>query len=213
MSARPFNNNGKQKLINAVCNRNIERVRWLVSSGGENVDIASADGWTSCTRCCYYGYSEILEYLIRHGADTALASSNGWHPLHHAAGFNRQQCVVLLLRHGVDVNAGNPFGRTAIWLASFRGYLSIVKLLVEGGAEFEGCGRAGVLGQDKRSPIDAAREKGYFAVVRYLGVESKWRRMRALAMVCSSVRDEEPISPMLRVFLCDDLAREISSYL
>ena len=68
--------------------------------------------------------------------------------------------------------------------------------------------------EDGKTPLDAARELSHAAVAKYLSpAERKWRRVGAWALVLSSIRDEEQLTPMMKVLLCDDLAREIQSYL
>jgi hypothetical protein len=113
----------------------------------------------------------------------------------------------VLLRHGVVVDVINTRGCTALWMASREGYLPTVQLLVEGGADIDKASNNG------QTPLDIARQFGNAAVAEYLTNESKWRRVGAWAMVRSSIRDEEALTPMMKVLLCDDLAREIQSYL
>jgi ankyrin repeat protein len=183
-------------------------VRGSVSSGA-SVDFQCRSGSTPASYCCCRGHPEILQYLLEQGANTGLANNFGYTPLHIAAENNQPACVTVLLRHGVALNAVSNDGLalTALWRASRWGYLPIVQLLVEGGADFDRASRNG------QTPLVIARERGHAAVAKYLSNESKWRRMRAWAMVRSSVRDEEALSPMMKVLLCDDVAREIQTYL
>jgi ankyrin repeat protein len=116
---------------------NFAGVRQFVSSGA-SVDFEDELGYTPSIRCCMDGHADILQYLIEHGADSGLADSNGFTPLHAAAVNNNPKCVTVLLRDGVELNAiTNSLGYTAIWWASRCGYLSIVKLLDEGGADMD----------------------------------------------------------------------------
>jgi ankyrin repeat protein len=196
---------GKQ-LLDACLDGNFPVVRSLVGSGA-SVNFQD-NGVTPVIYCCVCGHPEILQYLLEQGASAGLASNrDGYTPLHCAAVNNQPECMTVLLRHGVALNAVDTDGFTALWLASLQGYLPIVELLVEGGADFD------IAANDSRTPLAIAKQCGNAAVAKYLSNESKWRRVRAWAMVRSSVRDEEALTPMMKVLLCDDVAREIQSYL
>jgi hypothetical protein len=114
----------------------------------------------------------------------------------------------VLLRHGVALDAITPtLECTALWMAAYRGYLTIVEMLVSGGADID------IADNEGTTPLEAARDLGHISVVKYLDAETRWRKIKAWAMVRSSVREEEALSPMLKVLLCDDVAREIATYL
>lgn len=200
-------NNGGNLLVTCKAG-DLAGVRSLVVRGA-SVDFKDWSGSTPASYCCYYGHSEILQYLLEEGANTELADDDGSTPLHIAALHNSALCVTVLLQHGVVLDATNRDGETALWLASINGHLPIVQLLVEGGADIDRASKDG----RRRTPLDVARQESHAAVAKYLNNESKWRRMKAWAMVRSSVRDEEALTPMLKVLLCVDLAREIQSYL
>jgi ankyrin repeat protein len=96
--------------------------------------------------------------------------------------------TALRFRHGVAVDAITTDGITALLLASSRGYLPIVKLLVEAGADIE------IADKDGRTAIEIARDKDRTAVVEYLESalkDGRWQRRSGLAMVRSSIRDVE----------------------
>jgi ankyrin repeat protein len=186
---------------------NFALVRSLVGCGA-SVDFQCQSGHTSAILCCSHGYPEILQFIIEQGADADLVNSAGWSPLHYAVGNKRPQCTAVLLRHRVALDARcNAYGRTALWFASINGQLPVVKLLVEGGADID---RAA---NDGRTPLAIARQYDRTAVAKYLVTESKWRRVRAWAMVRSSVKGAPTHNKAIQVLQCDDMAREIQSYL
>jgi ankyrin repeat protein len=198
--------NGRQ-LLTACFYGDFPGVRRSVS-GGANVDFKGQFGQTPAHYCCWNdGHPEILQYLLEQDANADLADNDRWAPLHFSAVHNKQECVTVLLAHGVAVDAINGAGSTALWLASLKGYLPIVQLLVQGGADFERAGNSG------RTPIDVAREEGRAEVVRYLEAESKWRRRRAWAMVFCSIKNVDSDAKMMRVLQNRDLAGVIASYL
>jgi ankyrin repeat protein len=158
-------------------------------------------------RCCFYGHSEILQFLLEQNANAELADSAGYTPLHYSALCNEYECAAVLLRHGAVVDAIDVSGGTVLWLASSSGYLPIVQLLVQGGADID---RAA---DDGETAIVIAREEGHAAVVVYLGIEINWRRRRNYATVLNSIKGAPTDSKMMRAFQCHDVARLIGSYL
>ncbi len=87
-------------------------------------------------------------------------------------------------------------------------YLSMVKLLVEAGADTDRADNGG------RTPRAIATENGHAAVAKYLDPkELNWRRRFPYASALCSVKDEEPLTPMMKVLQCHDTARVIGSYL
>lgn len=51
-----------------------------------------------------YGYTEVAEVLLAHGADPNLQSKNGMTALMAAAGRNHLEMAELLLNHNADPN-------------------------------------------------------------------------------------------------------------
>jgi ankyrin repeat protein len=141
------------------------------------------------------------------GASPDLSDRSGWAPLHWAALYRKSECVPVLIRHGVALDAVDNMGRTALSHASGAGCMPIVKLIVRAGANIEIASNSG------ETAIDFARGLQKTDVVSYLIAEIKWRKVKSWAMVCSSIRDEESPTPMIKALQCDDLAREIASYL
>ncbi len=139
-----------------------------------------------------------------------MANEDGINALMRSAQSSSLECVTLLLQHKVAVDAFGPRGRTALWYASSRGYLSIVELLVEGGSDIEIADNYG------KKARDVARERNHTAIVEYLRTplkDKRWQRRSGLAMVRSSIRDVEDDAAVIRVCQCDDVAREIGSFL
>lgn len=78
---------------------------------------------------------EILEAIIRHGADPNTCDRDGLTPLHWAVHTESARCVELLLIAGAKPDAANGNGDTPLHLAARANRQGLVtQLLIEGGA-------------------------------------------------------------------------------
>jgi ankyrin repeat protein len=66
------------------------------------------------------GHTEVVETLLRHGANASLADNAGFAPVHAAAAFGRIEAIRALLRAGVSVNARSTRGDTPLKVAAMR---------------------------------------------------------------------------------------------
>ncbi|XP_029905484.1 oxysterol-binding protein-related protein 1 isoform X2 [Myripristis murdjan] len=57
-------------------------------------------GWTPLHLACYFGHKNVVEELLKAGAEVNLPNNMGDTPLHKAAFTGRQEVVMLLLRFG-----------------------------------------------------------------------------------------------------------------
>lgn len=80
----------------------------------------STNGWTGLHLASYFGHQEVVECLLRHGADVNVINSVGDTPLHKAAFTSRNDIVLLLLKYNADVRKINGEGQTAKEVATKR---------------------------------------------------------------------------------------------
>ncbi|XP_016898081.1 oxysterol-binding protein-related protein 1-like isoform X2 [Cynoglossus semilaevis] len=67
----------------------------------------SSLGWTALHMACYFGHREVVEELLKAGADVNVQNSVGDTPLHKAAYTGRKEIVLLLLRYDACANIIN----------------------------------------------------------------------------------------------------------
>ncbi len=128
------------KLGEAVLNKDTLRIEKLLSEG---IDINVRDSVSGATvlfiACSYPGYDDMVNLLLKHGAEVNVTDNKGKTPLIWAAG-NSVESTKLLLEHGADVHAKANDGMNAIMQAVF-GILSkrvttdVIDLLLEYGAD------------------------------------------------------------------------------
>lgn len=75
------------------------------------------------------GNKEIVELLLKQGANANLQNEDGYTALLIAVSSGNKEIVQLLLENGADINIKNIDGKTAWSLAEERNYSKIVDLL------------------------------------------------------------------------------------
>ncbi|KAK4468138.1 hypothetical protein MN116_008304 [Schistosoma mekongi] len=98
------------------------------------------DGYTALHRAAYGGHVEVLQCLIKYGANVNNRTEDGWTPLHSAAFWNKLACVQLLISAGADLNALTNSRQTPLHLAvsNNQGPETLYLLMAQPGAPVYG---------------------------------------------------------------------------
>jgi hypothetical protein len=98
--------------------------------------------------------------LLRRGADPNTADADGTTLLMTAARNSNEELIDLLLQMRAKVRGRNRYGDDALLLASFRGYLNIVRKLVAAGAPIDR--------EEGWQPLAYAAFNGHLEVAKFL---------------------------------------------
>jgi len=144
-----------KKLLNACLYGSVDTAKILINNGanvnakdnggntslfwaGANVNIKNnkfSGSDTALMLASRYGLKNIIELLLKAGADVNAKNYNGWTALMWASTNGRTNVVELLLKAGADVNVKNNDDKTALKLALIRNYIDIANLLKQYGAK------------------------------------------------------------------------------
>ncbi|XP_040210015.1 oxysterol-binding protein-related protein 1 isoform X2 [Rana temporaria] len=121
-----MNSEAEEKLLHNSRNGNLEEVQKLLENCKEGETVVNIDckgkrksnlGWTPLHLACYFGHREVVEELLKAGADICVLNDMGDTPLHRAAFTGRKEIVMLLLASNADTTVINGEGQTAADLA------------------------------------------------------------------------------------------------
>ena len=124
--------NNATPLYIAVENNRPEIVELLIQKGAD-INIL-VDGMTLLYLASSYGYTKIVELLIKNGDNNINVTVNGMTPLYFASSLGYIEIVELLIKNGVDVNKKTIENITPLYMAVQNNYLKIVELLIQNGA-------------------------------------------------------------------------------
>ncbi len=160
---------GMQPIHKAALDGNLSQVRTLVDQGN-NVNARSAANsgyaqYTPLALAIEHGHSDVISYLLDHGADVNAATATGNTPLHVAAYNGLTDVIKLLLGKGANVHAKMKNGVTPLHMAAIAVHdnIAAMRMLLDNGADVN-AGRATEVG----TPLEKAAYYGNAAVAEFL---------------------------------------------
>jgi hypothetical protein len=139
---------GKSALWTAVEWDHVEVAQVFIDAG-MSVNESGDYGQTMIMRAVD-GKLEMVEALIKAGADVNKPNDYKMAPLAIAAEQGKVDVVQALLKAGANVKARNTYGGTALQVAVLRGYKDLVKILIDAGAD---------VARDRKELIDLAKQQ------------------------------------------------------
>lgn len=96
-----------------------------------NINAVEVREKTSLHIAAAHDRDDIVEMLLKHGADVNAKSDGGWTPLHNACEKGSEKIARLLLSAGAEINAKLLNGMSPLHLAAQGGHISVVRCLLE----------------------------------------------------------------------------------
>jgi uncharacterized protein len=151
------------KETNPALTATAEIVTWLLDQQFQPEQPLSANcsGMRSLILAAQQGRSDVLDYLLRQGADFRELDQYGNNALWAACFANAADCITLLLQAGIDIDYQNPSGATALTYASSSGRAAAVEQLLQAGAN------PLLTTQDDFSALDLASNLQCLQLLRY----------------------------------------------
>jgi len=127
-----------ETLYDAAEKGDLAAVRRLLGQGAKVKARNKSSGRTPLHAAAYRDNKEVVELLIKNGADVNTRDKTGDTPLHLAAGEGNKAVAELLITNGADVNARTKYGgNTPLHEAARSTYshYGVLELLISNGAD------------------------------------------------------------------------------
>lgn len=122
-------------LIKAVQEENMELVKQLLEGGADVNFQGEEGGWSPLHNAVQMGNEDIVDLLLRSGADPCLRKRNGATPFIVAAIVGNVRLLKLFLSKGAKINEQDLHGFTAFMEAAEYGKVEALRFLYENGAD------------------------------------------------------------------------------
>lgn len=129
---------GNNLLFHSIAHGDIKDVIGLLEDKEADVNAVNINGSTPVHYAIYYENNDILEVLLKYGANPnvkEIEGIGGCTPIHRAVEKNNYELVQTLLKAGADPNITEKNGFTTLHLAARKGYKEIAKLLIDSGVD------------------------------------------------------------------------------
>ena len=125
-----------QDIHEAAEKGDVATLKVLLERNPELINGKDFYGETSLHYACVRGHIDVVEFLIKKGANLHVKDNDEFSPLHFATGSGHKEVVSLLVSKGAKVNAKERRGITPLHLASSAGHTDIARLMLSNGAIF-----------------------------------------------------------------------------
>lgn len=123
-----------------------------------------AGGRTLLHKAALHGYTDVVEYLLGHGAKHDVPGPFDELPLHVASANGHEAVVRLLVERGASPDKATSFGLTPAYLAAARGHIGILTYLLAHEGKVDGAEET----EAGSTPLHGAAREGHADVVALL---------------------------------------------
>jgi ankyrin repeat protein len=106
---------------------------WVLDSEND-INTTDQHGFTPLHYACSHGHTNMVDYLLNHGARNDIINMGGDSILHLAVSHGKYDVVLRVLKSGPNVNVCNEHGNAPLHYAAFWNYIGICEILVKHGA-------------------------------------------------------------------------------
>ncbi|KXJ84160.1 hypothetical protein RP20_CCG018064 [Aedes albopictus] len=146
----------------AIYNGSDRICSYLIKNCKVHPDVEYDDGLVPLHSAVVYGRINIVQLLLRNGADINIKNAEGWSALHYAVHHKQIAITNILIVEGIDVNSLNNNKWNALHISCDNGDADMTKMLLQKGAQ------ADLQTNEDKTPLDLAVTKGYTEVVDIL---------------------------------------------
>ncbi|SMC20295.1 Ankyrin repeat-containing protein [Andreprevotia lacus DSM 23236] len=121
---------GETPFTMAISGGKTAQVKDMLNRCQPELDKMSKEGWYPLHVAAYYGSVEVIELLVKKGADiNARGTYDDMTPLHMAVSYGKPEFVKALLANGADKSLKSASGKTAYDIAKDDNKTTLLALL------------------------------------------------------------------------------------
>lgn len=153
-----------EKLIDSIKEKDLKLVEKLIKKGADPNGVATSGKNTAFHIALYVNDTNIIQLLIKYGADIEKPDQSNYSPLSIAARLNNTEIINFLIDKEIDVNHinNNTIQSTALMDAAETNAVEAIKLLISKGADIN------ILDKWHAPAITIAADKDNFEAVELL---------------------------------------------
>ena len=159
-------NHGLTPLHIAACRGSSEVVK-VILSYDPDLEVTTSFGESALTYAAQYGETEVIRLLLEAGANIDHQTNSKKFALQYAVEKNMESMLRILMEYNPEVNLTGNFGQTALHCLNSDSSLTIIKILVNGGADLS------IRDVDQDTPICNAVWSSKLEVLKYLAKKAK----------------------------------------
>jgi 26S proteasome non-ATPase regulatory subunit 10 len=145
--ALSLKNEDERSLLHVAAAAGHAQVVQLLTDGvdlnSSGINSGDEEGWTPLHSAVSTGSGDVVEVLLRSGADVQIANAGGRTALHYAASKGHADIARLLVSHGANINKKDQTGCTPLHRAASAGHVEVIDYLIEEGADLEAYDKEG----------------------------------------------------------------------
>jgi uncharacterized protein len=149
-------------IVAAALTNDVDRVRKMLA-GGVSPNWQDRAGRTALTHAASAGNVEMMQVLLQAGARPDLADAVGNAALHWAIERNQPEAARVLIEVKAPIDQENRRGVTPLMLAASHGNRTLVKMLLDAGADPR---RTDYTGRDAATIADESRQPAIAQLLR-----------------------------------------------
>jgi len=134
-------NDYAREIYHYIENRNAEVSKMIINGlktpvfGTENCYMTGVPKTTFINMAIVNDMNEILELLIKKGADVNKPGNYGLAPVILASWLDKKTALKILIASGANINSKSPDGTSALMFAAMAGHNDVIKFLLDHGAD------------------------------------------------------------------------------
>jgi ankyrin repeat protein len=152
-------------IFEAAATGKINNVIRLLARDPDLVNAFADDGFQPLGLACFFGHSDVAEYLVKAGANVNSKSQSRLKvaPIQSAAAGGHVKIVKLLLDYGADPNIREQGGFAPLHAAAQNGDEEMIRMLLFRGADLN------IASDNGKTALDLAMESGHEKAALLLG--------------------------------------------